>query len=102
MADEQPSRRTLILTGASRGIGHATVQRFSEEGWSPSDGVCGVSPTAYRARAGQLSFHKAWVDEWVHFGLKFTTPEVMIVTISERCRIELRRGSELSSSPLGR
>lgn len=26
-------RRTVILTGASRGIGHATVQRFSDEGW---------------------------------------------------------------------
>jgi NAD(P)-dependent dehydrogenase (short-subunit alcohol dehydrogenase family) len=26
-------RRTLILTGASRGIGHATVKRFSQEGW---------------------------------------------------------------------
>jgi NAD(P)-dependent dehydrogenase (short-subunit alcohol dehydrogenase family) len=25
--------RTLLLTGASRGIGHATVQRFSEAGW---------------------------------------------------------------------
>jgi len=24
---------TVILTGASRGIGHATVRRFSEEGW---------------------------------------------------------------------
>ena len=23
----------LILTGASRGIGHATVKRFSQEGW---------------------------------------------------------------------
>jgi len=29
---EQP-RRTLILTGASRGIGHATVKRFSSAGW---------------------------------------------------------------------
>lgn len=28
--DEQ---RTLVLTGASRGIGHATVKRFSAEGW---------------------------------------------------------------------
>ncbi len=28
---EEP--RTLILTGASRGIGHATVKRFSERGW---------------------------------------------------------------------
>jgi len=29
-SDEQ---RTLILTGASRGIGHATVKRFSSAGW---------------------------------------------------------------------
>jgi len=26
-------RRTLILTGASRGIGHATVKRFARAGW---------------------------------------------------------------------
>ena len=26
-------RKTLVLTGASRGIGHATVKRFSREGW---------------------------------------------------------------------
>ena len=30
-APEEP--RTLILTGASRGIGHATVKRFSSAGW---------------------------------------------------------------------
>jgi NAD(P)-dependent dehydrogenase (short-subunit alcohol dehydrogenase family) len=30
-ADEE--RRTLILTGASRGIGHATVKRFASAGW---------------------------------------------------------------------
>ena len=30
--DSQP-RRTLLLTGASRGIGHATVKRFSAAGW---------------------------------------------------------------------
>ena len=29
----EPSRKTVVLTGASRGIGHATVQRFSNEGW---------------------------------------------------------------------
>src|SRR5690242_19180481 len=28
-----PERKTVILTGASRGIGHATSQRFSQEGW---------------------------------------------------------------------
>jgi NAD(P)-dependent dehydrogenase (short-subunit alcohol dehydrogenase family) len=27
-------RRTILLTGASRGIGHATVRSFSEAGWS--------------------------------------------------------------------
>ena len=26
-------RKTLILTGASRGIGHAAVKRFSSAGW---------------------------------------------------------------------
>ncbi len=30
---DNDQRRTLVLTGASRGIGHATVQRFSSEGW---------------------------------------------------------------------
>jgi NAD(P)-dependent dehydrogenase (short-subunit alcohol dehydrogenase family) len=30
--DNHP-RRTLLLTGASRGIGHATVKRFSAVGW---------------------------------------------------------------------
>ena len=28
-----PRRRTMLLTGASRGIGHATVKRFQAEGW---------------------------------------------------------------------
>ena len=26
-------KKTIVLTGASRGIGHATVKRFSAEGW---------------------------------------------------------------------
>ena len=29
----QEPRKTLLLTGASRGIGHATVRKFSDEGW---------------------------------------------------------------------
>jgi len=32
--DPSPTqRKTVVLTGASRGIGHATVKRFSQEGW---------------------------------------------------------------------
>jgi NAD(P)-dependent dehydrogenase (short-subunit alcohol dehydrogenase family) len=30
---ETDIRKTIVLTGASRGIGHATVKRFSQEGW---------------------------------------------------------------------
>jgi NAD(P)-dependent dehydrogenase (short-subunit alcohol dehydrogenase family) len=32
-ATEKEPARTLLLTGASRGIGHATVKRFSSAGW---------------------------------------------------------------------
>lgn len=31
--DITDQRRTLVLTGASRGIGHATVKRFSQDQW---------------------------------------------------------------------
>ena len=30
---QMDDRKILVLTGASRGIGHATVKRFSTEGW---------------------------------------------------------------------
>lgn len=33
MSVQQEGRKTLLLTGASRGIGHATVKRFAREGW---------------------------------------------------------------------
>jgi len=34
MPTKKPNHsKTLVLTGASRGIGHATVKRFSNEGW---------------------------------------------------------------------
>jgi NAD(P)-dependent dehydrogenase (short-subunit alcohol dehydrogenase family) len=33
MASSNQKDRTLLLTGASRGIGHATVKRFSAAGW---------------------------------------------------------------------
>ncbi len=44
---ESESRKTLVLTGASRGIGHAAVMRFSKAGWrvltlsrQPFDDAC--------------------------------------------------------------
>ncbi|GJE55708.1 3-oxoacyl-[acyl-carrier-protein] reductase FabG [Methylobacterium thuringiense] len=33
MAQSNDRRRVMLLTGASRGIGHATVKRFSAAGW---------------------------------------------------------------------
>src|SRR3954467_11375272 len=33
MPSSNTPRRTMLLTGASRGIGHATVIRFSSAGW---------------------------------------------------------------------
>lgn len=33
MTDTSPEQKTLLLTGASRGIGHATVKKFASEGW---------------------------------------------------------------------
>lgn len=33
MPDVDPEKKTLLLTGASRGIGHATVKKFASEGW---------------------------------------------------------------------
>jgi NAD(P)-dependent dehydrogenase (short-subunit alcohol dehydrogenase family) len=33
LSSSKESGRTLLLTGASRGIGHATVKRFSAAGW---------------------------------------------------------------------
>ncbi|MEY8829582.1 SDR family NAD(P)-dependent oxidoreductase [Sedimentitalea sp. XS_ASV28] len=33
MGDGDQSVKTLLLTGASRGIGHATVKKFAAEGW---------------------------------------------------------------------
>jgi len=44
--DTDTRQRTLLLTGASRGIGHATVRRFSDEGWRVL--TCSRQPFAAR------------------------------------------------------
>ena len=33
MSADETRQKTMLLTGASRGIGHATVKKFSAEGW---------------------------------------------------------------------
>ena len=33
MIDDCAGQKVILLTGASRGIGHATVRKFSEEKW---------------------------------------------------------------------
>ncbi|PIE15215.1 MAG: oxidoreductase [Rhodobacterales bacterium] len=43
---DQPDRKTLLLTGASRGIGHATVQYFNARGWR----VISCSRTAFASK----------------------------------------------------
>jgi NAD(P)-dependent dehydrogenase (short-subunit alcohol dehydrogenase family) len=63
----KPQRKTLLLTGASRGIGHATVRRFAESEWriitssrDPVPPECGRNPywtdhvTADLSDAGNL------------------------------------------------
>ncbi|MET4806525.1 NAD(P)-dependent dehydrogenase (short-subunit alcohol dehydrogenase family) [Limibacillus sp. MBR-115] len=39
------ARETLVLTGASRGIGHVTVKRFSDEQWRIITCSCEEVPT---------------------------------------------------------
>ena len=63
MADET---KTLLLTGASRGIGHATVKRFGREGWrvltcsrQPFDPRCPWPGGEDNHVQIDLAFHKA-------------------------------------------
>ena len=60
MADEQPKR--LLLTGASRGIGHATVGLFLERGWhvitvsrDAPPPECGIDPERAHHISADLS-----------------------------------------------
>jgi NAD(P)-dependent dehydrogenase (short-subunit alcohol dehydrogenase family) len=49
-------RKTLILTGASRGIGHATVKRFSSAGWRV------ITCSRHGGRLGSIETdHRDWM-----------------------------------------
>jgi pyridoxine/pyridoxamine 5'-phosphate oxidase len=49
----RPERKTLVLTGASRGIGHATVKRFSSPAGGSSPARATPSPRTARGRRGR-------------------------------------------------
>ncbi len=52
--------RTVILTGASRGIGHATARRFSEAGWRVI--TCSREPVPRECLAGSERHHHIVAD----------------------------------------
>ncbi len=75
-------RKTLVLTGASRGIGHATVKKFSENGWriitcSREDvpDECRRDPNwaeqiEKSSRMDKLGAH---LGHWIHYNVRFRT-----------------------------
>ena len=76
-------RRTLLLTGASRGIGHATVKRFSREGWR-------VITCSRQAFAEDCPWPAGPED---HIKVDLTDPEDVGVAVSEiRHRLEVNGG----------
>lgn len=77
-------RRTLVLTGASRGIGHATVKRFSQAGWRII--TCSRQPFA-----GDKCPWPAGEDD--HIQVDLADPENLGTAIAEiRDRLEANGG----------
>jgi len=80
---ETDSRKTLVLTGASRGIGHATVKRFSREGWR-------VITCSRQAFAENCPWPAGPED---HIKVDLADPEDVGVAVSEiRHRLEANGG----------
>ncbi len=78
-------RKTLVLTGASRGIGHATVKRFSAAGWR-------VITCSRHAFSDKCPWPAGAAD---HIQVDLSDPENMGFAISEiRKRLEAN-GSKL-------
>lgn len=76
-------RKTLVLTGASRGIGHATVKRFSKEGWR-------VITCSRQAFADNCPWPAGPED---HIKVDLADPEDVGVAVSEiRHRLEANGG----------
>jgi len=79
------SQKTIMLTGASRGIGHATVKRFSDAGWRVITCSRGAVP-------GQCPWHAGDGDQ-DHIEIDLESPEEI-----ERGAAELMR--RLDGRPL--
>jgi NAD(P)-dependent dehydrogenase (short-subunit alcohol dehydrogenase family) len=83
MAEPNQKRKTLVLTGASRGIGHATVKRFSREGWR-------VITCSRQAFAEDCPWPAGPED---HIKVDLADPEDVCVAVSEiRHRLEADGG----------
>ena len=86
---EKDTRNTLVLTGASRGIGHATVKRFSREGWR-------VITCSRQAFAEDCPWPAGPED---HIKVDLSDPEDVGIAVSEiRHRLEANGGQ---LTPLG-
>jgi NAD(P)-dependent dehydrogenase (short-subunit alcohol dehydrogenase family) len=80
---ERDTRSTLVLTGASRGIGHATVKRFSREGWR-------VITCSRQAFAEDCPWPAGPED---HIKVDLSDPEDVGIAVSEiRHRLEANGG----------
>src|SRR3954469_763570 len=80
---EPDTRKTIVLTGASRGIGHATVKRFSREGWR-------VITCSRQAFAEDCPWPAGPED---HIKVDLSDPEDVGVAVSEiRHRLEAHSG----------
>ncbi|TKT82747.1 SDR family oxidoreductase [Aquamicrobium sp. LC103] len=83
MAAAVDDRKTLVLTGASRGIGHATVKRFSREGWR-------VITCSRQAFAEDCPWPAGPED---HIKVDLSDPEDVGIAVSEiRHRLEANGG----------
>ena len=80
---ELDTRKTIVLTGASRGIGHATVKRFSREGWR-------VITCSRQAFAEDCPWPAGPED---HIKVDLSDPEDVGIAVSEiRHRLEAHSG----------
>lgn len=78
-----PDRKTVVLTGASRGIGHVTVKRFSDAGWR-------IFTCSREGVPAECRRDPNWTD---HFTVDLAQP-------AERVRFIERVENKLTGAPL--